>query len=148
MLGSFQHEAVAIEMYKMHWLHIEQAAAAASVRSQRSNAAEVLEGMFQRFLKSQPEALGPSSKVASLQLSAVGGQLYSRFRKWLAAALVADASVVEGESDADALDRKTAAILRRLETFAVEHFATSSAQVGGSAGDLYGARRQLQPLGA
>jgi len=118
LLGSFTREAHAIDMYKQHWLPLEQAAAAASMRNQNSNIAQIMEGMLDAFLKKQPEkeASGP------LEQMVVGGQLYPRFRKWLTAALAADISVVAGETQAGALERKTAVVLRRLQAFASEHF--------------------------
>jgi len=119
LLGSFRSEADAIEMYKNHWLPLEQAAAAASVRRRNSNIAEILETMLSKFLKVQPE----TTTVPKLSVTAVvGGQLYPRFRKWLAAALNVDVSAVSGEVEADALERKTATLLRRLQAFAVEFF--------------------------
>jgi len=63
ILGSFQHEADAIIMYKQHWLPIEQAAAAAARRKRTSTVTACLEDMLDTFLLSQPEQ--PKQKLAS-----------------------------------------------------------------------------------
>lgn len=120
LLGSFEHESDAIDMYKRHWLQIEQLAAEACVQHRTSNVAEVMEGMIKKFLKSQPEKVKKPSKAAHV---VVGGDLYPQFRQWLTSALAADASVVEGESESKSLERKTAGLLRRLQDFAIDHFA-------------------------
>jgi hypothetical protein len=124
LMGSFRCEADAIAMYKNHWLQIEQLAAAASVKSHGSNTADILEAMINKFLKLQPEVSAKLARPSALQPVVVGGELYPRFRQWLVASLAADSSVHIGdESPADASERKTAVLLRRLQTFAVEYFA-------------------------
>ena len=80
LLSSFHDEAMAIDMYKRHWLVIEL-----------SMGAKSLEHMFDSFLRDQPETAAPLP--AELLHVPVGGQLYPRFRRWLAAALCAGAPV-------------------------------------------------------
>jgi len=120
LLGSFEHESDAIDMYKSHWLQIEQLAAEACVQKRSSDIAEAMEEMVRKFLKSQPEKMKKPSKAAWV---VVGGDLYPQFRQWLTSALAADDSVVEGESESRSLERKTAELLRRLQAFAIDHFA-------------------------
>jgi hypothetical protein len=123
LLGSFRFEDKAIGMYKNHWLPIEQEAAAASIRDRNSDIASVLEAMLNNFLKVQPEKLSEKRLSAAV---VIGGELYPRFRRWLTAALTADVSVVNGEGEADALERKTATLLRRLQGFAADFLANNS----------------------
>merc|ERR1711924_356489 len=105
------------------WLPIEQGAAAAAARQGNTNIAQIMEGMLQAFLQAQPKHLtAGKSATPSWQ---VGGELYSRFRRWLTNAL-ADESLfehteVEGESLAQ--EQKTASLLQRLHVFAAEHLA-------------------------
>lgn len=122
LLGSFRQEADAIKMYKQYWLEIEQAAADASIRNRTSNIAEVLEGMMSKFLKEQAE----DSQTTTLQQSVVGGQLYPRFRRWFTVALSSDVSSEFGESEAEAMERKTNTILRRLHEFAIGFLARTN----------------------
>lgn len=124
-LGSFHHEADAISMYKQHWLPIEQAASEAARRNCTSTVAAFMEGMLDAFLLIQPEQ--PKQQLAastpSLVPGTVGGQLYARFRRWLSAAMEA-----EGPEDGEL---RAAALLRRLQAFALQHL--DSADAPGSA---------------
>jgi len=126
LLGSYRCEVDAIDMYKQHWLPVEQAAAAASTRSRSSNIAKFLEDMLNAFLNVQPEKPACAASRPR-QTVVVGGQLYPRFRQWLTAALAADDSTEPGEGDTAALERKTTALLQRLQAFAVEHLARADA---------------------
>ena len=126
LLGSFHRECDAISMYKRHWLPIEQAAAEAARRSGTSGVAAFLEGMLDTFLEAQPEHHRP----AMLDPGAVGGQLYARFRRWLAAATldvdttsedICCGSVLEGA------ELKTVALLQCLQDFAVPHLSIARA---------------------
>lgn len=126
LLGSFQDEADAIDMYKRYWLPIEQMAAASSVRNRSSNIAEILECMIKRFLKSQPEKSEKPSKGAQLP---IGGELYPQFRRWLTAALASDVSRADDESEDEALQRRTTTLLHRLHTFASDHFSDKGAEL-------------------
>jgi hypothetical protein len=125
LLGSFKSEDEAVQMYKKHWLPIEKAAAAASVRSCNSNIAEVLENMLRAFLDAQPEkpqkAVGQTPTLSVI----VGGELYPRFRKWVTAALAIDSNASADYAEG-VLERKTAALLQRLQTFAVDYFEGAS----------------------
>eukprot|EP00416_Gambierdiscus_australes_P015746 CAMPEP_0171078184 /NCGR_PEP_ID=MMETSP0766_2-20121228/14487_1 /TAXON_ID=439317 /ORGANISM="Gambierdiscus australes, Strain CAWD 149" /LENGTH=459 /DNA_ID=CAMNT_0011535293 /DNA_START=27 /DNA_END=1406 /DNA_ORIENTATION=+ len=117
LLGSFRKEQDAIDMYKQHWLPIEVAAAETAQEHHSSNAAVFMESMLEAFMKQQPQHL----KGLKLPPSAgVGGQLYARFRRWLAKVLAADEAHA-GESQSEANERRTAALLQKLQTFAVAH---------------------------
>lgn len=120
LLGSFRNEADAISIYKTHWLPIELAAATASAKIPNCNVSDLTEDMMKAFLKAQPEK---TVAEAGAQPVIVGGQLYPRFRKWFRAALAAESSIVLGEDEVTAMERKTAAICRRLQGFAILHFA-------------------------
>lgn len=120
VLGSFQHEADAIIMYKQHWLPIEQAAAAAARRNCTSAVSAYLEHMLDAFLQRQPEK--PKQQLAApLMPGAVGGQLYARFRHWLSAAMEA-----EGPEDGEL---RAEALLRRLHAFALSYLESAEASV-------------------
>lgn len=122
LLGSFQREADAIEMYKQHWLPIECAAAAAMDQT-CSSVATLLEDMLTRFLDAPPQR---STKGAAIPptLGPIGGKLYARFRSWLTAELCREQGAAS--CDAEEMERRTAEVLCRLKCFAMEHFATES----------------------
>jgi hypothetical protein len=142
LLGSFRQEADAVRMYKQYWLEIEQAAAAASIRNCTSNIAEVLEGMLSKFLKKQPE----DTSNTSLEQVIVGGQLYPRFRKWFTAALNRDGSCELGESEADAMERKTSNVLHNLHSFAIDCLATDSVPDKDIVSDVPSSKARVKPV--
>lgn len=127
LLGSFRTEEDAIRMYKLKWLPIEQAAAAASIRNKSSDISEVLDSMLGAFLKAQPETDAAQSRQT--QLLQIGGELYPRFRKWLGAALAAAPSIGTQPCDDDSTiqERKTELLLDRLHAFALEYLSSVGA---------------------
>jgi hypothetical protein len=178
LLGSFRRERYAVEMYKSHWLPIEQLATAAAASASRG-VGEVLEGMLERFLAAQEcgnaESAGaeggargagggvdPTAELGTAQSTLaphllagqyVGGQLYSRFRAWVAAEMgrhdrqaedAAQGAKVESgavamlpppprqqqqqqpklpSSPLSATEERTAELLQRLKAFATDHFS-------------------------
>jgi len=122
VLGSFRHEEDAIAMYHQHWLPIEEAAMRALTRHRRSaSMAALLESVLDSFLKTQLAARPTAAAPAPcLPRAVVGGDLYSRFRLWFVAAIAADDSAELGSGCTEAMERRTVALLQRLQLFAVQ----------------------------
>jgi hypothetical protein len=120
LLGSFRHECDAIYMYKQYWLPIEQAGGEAARRSCTSGVAVFLETMLDAFLLAQPEKT--EEELTASLVPRVGGQLYSRFRRWVSAAM----QVERFEQFSDTLEkseRQIAALMMCLRDFAVPYLA-------------------------
>jgi hypothetical protein len=121
LLGSFQREETAVDLYKRHWLPIEQAAAEAAKQSRFSGVARFLEEMLEAFLAVQPERHDRGLALPTT----VGGNLYARFRRWLGAA-ISSASISAEATGVNESERQTMEILKRLKDFAVPHLAASA----------------------
>jgi len=119
LLGSYDREEDAIEMYKNHWLPIEQAAAAAADRRHDSAVATFLENMLESFLQERSDVMQTGPILGSC---VVGGQLYPRFRKWLAAEIAKTGSGDAETASADRVQSKTTDLLQVLQGFALEYF--------------------------
>lgn len=155
LLSSFLEEAVAISMYKTHWIPIDRAAQAALARrgSKGASSADLLERMLESFLEVNPESsLALNGRSPQLDLSptddlGVSGDhrdLYPRFRHWLAARLqkAVDEEASFGESHAtNSVERGTEDVLRQLSSFAVDHFAQQGPEDGMVRGKLDGGAR-------
>eukprot|EP00928_Gymnodinium_smaydae_P041490 TRINITY_DN28077_c0_g1_i1.p1 TRINITY_DN28077_c0_g1~~TRINITY_DN28077_c0_g1_i1.p1 ORF type:complete len:530 (+),score=46.74 TRINITY_DN28077_c0_g1_i1:50-1591(+) len=135
LLGSFEKERSAVEMYKRYWLPIEQDAADAARSRRTSGVAALLDGMLDAFLAAQPEQHQQLS--ARAMHSGIGGHLYARFRRWLVVAIdVTDAKSVDlsGVRELEDHEVKLADLLRRLHDFSKTYFL---AEVHESSGAPY-----------
>jgi len=128
LLGSFQREETAVDLYKRHWLPIEQAAAEAAKQSRFSDVASFLEEMLEAFLAVQPEQCDGGLALPTT----VGGTLYARFRRWLGAAISSAAMPAE-RAGFNENEWQTMEVLKRLNDFAVPHLAASAQRQGKSA---------------
>lgn len=115
LLGSVD-EVEAVELYQRYWLPVEMAAAEAAKRHRDSGIAVFLESMLEAFLKAQPEK---PTRPLKPQPGQVGGDLYTRFRRWFNAAMEADAG-------GDTETARVTQVLRRMQEFAVPNLATAS----------------------
>merc|ERR1712216_213531 len=79
-------------------------------------------------------------------MGVVGGELYPRFRKWFVAALNTDVSLERGESEADALERKTIMILRRLHEFAIDCLENDNFKQREPELDVQSSKARVKPL--
>jgi hypothetical protein len=125
LLGSFQSEQTAVDLYKRHWLPIEQAATEAAKRSPFSGVASFLEEMLEAFLAVQSERCDGGLVVPPTM---VGGTLYARFRRWMCAALSFEVSA-EAAGFCES-EQQVVVVLKRLQDFAVPHLALDSQRHG------------------
>merc|ERR1719199_1296482 len=88
--------------------------------------------MFKHFLNEQPERTsGCAQKMHPCQ---IGGDLYPRFRKWFTAALAAESGLQSEEiHDKAEQERTTAALLKRIQDFAIDHLKGSPQKLSFSA---------------
>jgi hypothetical protein len=143
LLGSFDREETAVDLYKRHWLPIEQAAAEAAKQSRFSGVASFLEEMLEAFLALQPERCDGGLALATT----VGGTLYARFRRWLGAALSSAQAPAEAVGFSES-ERLTEEVLKRLKDFAVPHLAASARRGKSTAVCAKSAARPKPQVGA
>eukprot|EP00940_MAST-03C_sp_MAST-3C-sp2_P000209 g209.t1 len=114
LLGPFMRdEALALKMYKQHWLAVERAANRASKRDGELGGENVLSSMLEAYLsanvtEAQRKRREKSSYYQSDISKMIGGKLYADFRDYVSST---DSSL-SGEQ-----------LLLRVKAFALKHFS-------------------------